>query len=58
MSSKRNSNTENFEARIDNEVESRTFTVDNVIAAITNLTGGYFLLKAFLIYWIHVRFYL
>jgi len=56
VSSKRNSNTENFEARIDNEVESRTFTVDNVIAAITNLTGGYFLLKAFLIYWIHLAF--
>ena len=38
------------------EVDKRTFDESNVSAAVTNLTDGYFLFKALLIYWIHVSF--
>ena len=40
----------------DAEVEERTWSNTNIQSAITNLTGSYFLFKALLIYWIHVRF--
>ena len=36
------------------EVEKRTFDESNINAAVTNLTDGYFLFKALLIYWFHV----
>ena len=34
--------------------EDRTFTNSNLSAAVQNLTGSFWLLKALLIYWIHV----
>ena len=36
------------------QVEKRTFDETNINAAVTNLTDGYFLFKALLIYWFHV----
>lgn len=36
------------------DIEKRTFDESNINAAVTNLTDGYFLFKALLIYWFHV----
>ena len=37
------------------EASARVFEASDITAAITSLTSNYFLVKAFIIYWLHVR---